>query len=591
MRLHDPDERDGGESACCPTCGAAIGRARRPVHGLAHGLGHGPVDDATPRPTGPTIPGPVRHAGRISAAAALAFVLAAAATAADAPQATPRRFRAPVEVVQAADIVQLTLPASAYARSLQPGLRDLRLVDAAGEPVPFARLDARDDAARSVRQARAIALYRLPEAPAAGDRWQAPIELTVRGDRVEVRPRSTAPATPGATAGWLFDLGDPGEPGSAGEQGNTREPQRAGERSIPGNPAERRGIGTSTPRDTTAIELQWSAPDEFSAAYTIETSDDLRQWRAAGSGELMELAAPVGAMAQRALALPPAPGRFVRLWWSGDGPRPALTSALAVSALRRAEPLDPPETISIAPLGAGGSTGAIDTTGANSQGSGPGNGTLAGTEPGTGSAGATDAASRRALVFDLGGRLPLRALRLELPPEIRVAPVRIDARDTPDGAWRALAATVFVRGTPERPAPALVLRGDPRQLRITPDERTPALDPLRTRLLADVAPARLVFTPQGRPPYTLQAGSAGVADAALPIGTLVPDLERERPRFGRATLGAWSEDADAALAADAAARRARWHPWVLWAVLLAGVAALGAMVWRLARGSAGPEKG
>ncbi|MBV9891810.1 MAG: hypothetical protein JO090_13105 [Rhizobacter sp.] len=42
-------------------------------------------------------------------------------------------------------------------------------------------------------------------------------------------------------------------------------------------------------------------------------------------------------------------------------------------------------------------------------------------------------------------------------------------------------------------------------------------------------------------------------------------------------------DADAARAADDVSRRARVGPWLLWAVLVVGVAALGALVWRLAR--------
>ena len=62
---------------------------------------------------------------------------------------------------------------------------------------------------------------------------------------------------------------------------------------------------------------------------------------------------------------------------------------------------------------------------------------------------------------------------------------------------------------------------------------------------------------------------------------LVPALEAERARFGRAELGAWSEQAEVARAADAAQRLAALRPWLLWAVLLTGVAGLAFMVWRL----------
>jgi hypothetical protein len=48
-------------------------------------------------------------------------------------------------------------------------------------------------------------------------------------------------------------------------------------------------------------------------------------------------------------------------------------------------------------------------------------------------------------------------------------------------------------------------------------------------------------------------------------------------------LGPWREEAAVAQAEAQAQRIAALRPWLLWSVLLAGVAALGWMVWRLAR--------
>ena len=70
------------------------------------------------------------------------------------------------------------------------------------------------------------------------------------------------------------------------------------------------------------------------------------------------------------------------------------------------------------------------------------------------------------------------------------------------------------------------------------------------------------------------------------MSTVVPQLESERPRFGHGELGAFVADEAVARAVAAESRQARLRPWLLWAVLLAGVAGLGALVWRLAR--AGP---
>ncbi|CAN5237243.1 hypothetical protein BH11PSE9_BH11PSE9_13050 [soil metagenome] len=125
-----------------------------------------------------------------------------------------------------------------------------------------------------------------------------------------------------------------------------------------------------------------------------------------------------------------------------------------------------------------------------------------------------------------------------------------------------------------------------RYLRVIPDERAAMLDPAATKLLVRAALASIVFAAQGQPPFALLAGSANAAPGALPVGTLVPSLDDERARFGQASLGEWAEVKGAADQARAQERQAALRPWLLWAVLLAGVAALGFMVWKLARGGA-----
>jgi hypothetical protein len=66
----------------------------------------------------------------------------------------------------------------------------------------------------------------------------------------------------------------------------------------------------------------------------------------------------------------------------------------------------------------------------------------------------------------------------------------------------------------------------------------------------------------------------------------VPQLDAERARFGRAELGAFTEVPAVAQQVARDEQLAAWRPKLLWAVLLAGVAGLGFMVWRLARGGA-----
>lgn len=435
------------------------------------------------------------------------------------------RFRAPIEVRQPGTFVQLPLPPSAYAKVAQQGLVDLRIVDAESARVPFAVLAPRASQPQSTELLRSATLYPLPKRPSAAGAWQSPVEISVQGEHISVKRLPGAAATPAsASAGWLIDTGER----------KTSEP---------------------APR---AIHLQWSGPAEFSAGYDLDSSDDLRQWRRGGSGHVMALASSTGALTQPRVPLPAGSGRFVRLLWADAGSAPALTAAQGVSSERRDLALDAPAELQIAasPEPAGKQT--------------------------------PDADAKRALHFDIGAALPVIELDLQLAPGTRVAPVRIQARAALDDPWRDIASTVFYRLERDgrsSSSPPLALQLHTRYLRVLQDERAAALDPAQTRLALKAQLASLVFASQGKPPLMLLAGSADAPPGALPVSTLVPALDDERPRFGQATLGAWSEADDVARGMQSKQRQAALRPYLLWALLLAGVAALGGMVWRLSRGS------
>ncbi len=434
------------------------------------------------------------------------------------------RYSAPIAVQQPAAFVQLPLPASAYGRSRQAGLQDLRVVDARGERVPFALLVPRAAEAQNVEQQRDAVLYPLPRRPTAGKPWPSPVEVVVQGERISVKRLGGATAATAGSPGWLIDLG------------------------------ERR---TDDPPPK-SLRLRWSGPAEFSAPFDWETSDDLRTWRAAGSGQLMALASAAGPLTQPSVVLPGSAGRYVRLVWADASAAPVVTGAQVVAARQRRVALDAPSELpfSASPEPVGGT--------------------------------ALDEASKRALHFDLGGVFPLVQLDLQWSAGTHVAPVRVQGRSRIDEPWRELAQSVFYRlerGAAVSPSPPVALHTNVRYLRLVPDERAAPLAG-QTRLVVHAALASLVFAAQGQAPFALLAGAADAPPGALPATTLVPALDDERPRFGRATLGEWSEVAAVARQAEADARQVALRPWLLWAVLLAGVTGLGFMVWRLARGRA-----
>jgi len=204
---------------------------------------------------------------------------------------------------------------------------------------------------------------------------------------------------------------------------------------------------------------------------------------------------------------------------------------------------------------------------------------------------AADPAAKRALHFDLGGVLPLVDIDLRFDTGTHVAPVRVQGRVRADQAWRDVAGGVFYRlerGGEVGMSPALAVPAALRYLRLVPDERSASLDGVAARLVVHASLATVVFAAQGEPPFRLLAGSRDAPSGALPVSAVVPQLDGERARFGRATLGVFSADEAAARVAEEASRQARLRPWLLWSVLIAGVAGLGVLVWRLAR--AGPAQ-
>ena len=98
-----------------------------------------------------------------------------------------------------------------------------------------------------------------------------------------------------------------------------------------------------------------------------------------------------------------------------------------------------------------------------------------------------------------------------------------------------------------------------------------------------VRATQLVFLARGEPPFTLALGNASAKAANLPLSTLIPDYSAERLNtLGQATVAGDVRVTSPALVA-AVDTEPNWKKLGLWAVLLLGVAALGAMAYSLLR--------
>lgn len=472
-------------------------------------------------------------------AAAMAPVLAAAAVllaacggaAPPSRDEPPLREVAPLQVDRPGAFIAAPLGTEVYRASLAQ-LRDLRVVDAAGERVPHARLEPDRDRQTLARRGEALPTYPLLPRPPGGASTagapatgESPIDIVVQGDRIEVRRRlGAAAAAAGAVApGLIVDTG---------------------ERTADARPAVR------------ALEFAWEGTPEVSAGLRLDSGDDLVAWRPAGTGLLVSMGAGVGAAAarleQRRVALPADAGRFVRVIWfdPNAAPRGLQAYALVDQTERAAAPV-----VAVAAVGK------------------------------------ADPGESRAVVFDFGAEVPLDEVELRIDGGTRVVPgqLQLGTADAKTGgyAWRDAWPVVFHRivreGLAASESPPLGIGRRVRALRLVVDPRAPLPAPASLTLVGRYRPASLVFASQGTPPWRLRVGGQVAADGALPIATLVPDLAAEHPRFGLARIGAFGVDADAAAQGERAARDARWRPWLLWGVLGLGVLALAAMVWRLAR--------
>lgn len=471
------------------------------------------------------------------------LLAAVAASSVGATESLPQRHRATVTIEQPAALVRLPLTPQVYALSAAGvnELADLRVLDGSGQRVPFALLCPRADAVEQRQSWRDAKPWPLPPRAKAGDELASPLQLSVEGGRLTVRPGNAVAAKAVATTpGWLIDLGERGKDQPAPSQ----------------------------------LQLQWTGPAEFTASFNLEHSADLQRWASAGGGQLMALASGGAALTQPDVALPAGVQRFVRLVWRGEGPWPHIIGARVATPAVQRTVLDAPHLLTLAP------NAEPKGTHSDAHSQAPG--------------------AARALHFDLGAALPLVQLQLKLPGT-RVLPAQVQVRERVDERWMPLAGTVFYRLERAAAAPAssaesgaasaasisesppLTLHRRVRYVRLLADERAGAPSAEGVQLLAQVQLASVVFAAQGKPPYALLVGAEKAEVGALPLATLVPDAEQERERFGRASLGAFTEVAAAAAQARQDALKAQARPWVLWAVLVAGVGGLGLMVWRLVR--------
>ncbi len=291
------------------------------------------------------------------------------------------------------------------------------------------------------------------------------------------------------------------------------------------------------------LTLDWSREQDVFRRFSIEASDDLQHWQAWGDGQVARLSFADERVEQHDVNLPGQSARYLRLVWQGHA-APLLTSATLVSTTRSSLPMP-----------------------------------LLWSQP---MAGVRLKAGEYSWQLPTG--LGIERLRLDLKQPNTLAPVTVLGRRDNQQAWQPLSHGLLYRlsqNGQDLVQDQLQLAGQTvNALKLQVDERGGGLGVDAPALRFAVRATQLVFLARGEPPFTLALGNASVN---LPLSTLIPDYSAERLN----TLGEARVAGDAAITAAAvivpAEAGADWKKLGLWAVLLLGVAALGAMAYSLLR--------
>jgi hypothetical protein len=300
--------------------------------------------------------------------------------------------------------------------------------------------------------------------------------------------------------------------------------------------------------EVTGLDLEWPAPaDNYSETVYVEASANLRDWRAVTEAAVVDMRYGGQHLQQRHVALPRGRYRYLRL---RAGQRlPPLAGVRVVLPSARPAPV----------------LGWREVAGVRGKDEGD-------------------------VEFDLGAPLAVEQLSVRLPDANTVAPAVFEARLRRDEDWRPVAnQTLYRIRQQERelasPAlePGLVTA---RYWRLRVDPRAGGLGATPPVLRAGWRPQQVVFVARGQGPWQLAWGRRSAPAAQLPLGTLLPGYrDGDENRLAAARTGTVvalsGRDVPPPGADDTAPRD--WKRWLLWGVLLAGVAMLAAMAHSLLR--------
>jgi hypothetical protein len=469
-------------------------------------------------------------AGRM-AAGVLLIVLCAAPGRGAVPGDDVRAYShvTPITVSGKQSVVQLRLPREVYLNSRSPDLNDLRLFDANGAALPFALIGQAQER-HETKLALPTAIFPVFSEARGGRALPGSLEVRTSADgsvlSVTARQDAHAPRQPETVSSLILDL----------------RPPQSRDNAMSGTPVI--GLTLSLPPDLR----------NYSARIAIDASDDLQQWAELGEGTVSWLVNNSGASVRKdKIAFSPTGARYARISWL-DGSPVQFAGITADHAQQTVAGLQM-ETLILQPA-----PGSVEH----------------------------DLAYRSPIA------IPVQALGLEMAAENVVLPVVIGTYVELPGKslgqrtvrdFQPIASTTFFQ---------LKQNGErrvSRDIALQPTHlgqwvlRFQGPLPEKPRLRVGWEASTLVFVAGGKGPYTLAYGRDKARPAQVDIGQVAPGFSgHELASLERAIPGTAVQQNEVAAidnAASTPAGAAHDRMLLLWALLLAGVAVLAIMAWRL----------
>ncbi len=289
---------------------------------------------------------------------------------------------------------------------------------------------------------------------------------------------------------------------------------------------------------------------EYQSGVTVQASDDLQHWSPVAQATLFRLSNQGSTLVQDRIEFTGLRTKYLRLTWQGKPPVPdSLRAELAAGAPALAADNAIQWRTGLTPV----QTPAVGD-----------------------------------YEFDIGGVFPVERLKIRLPQPNTVAQATVYARADAQAPWRPVTSARLFRlagtggqGEQENAAIVVPASGE-RYWRLQVDTRSGGLGAGAPQLSIGWRPATVTYAARGTVPFVLAVGevahSSPIARTDLLAGA--------SPAIAPAQLGTMSDSPADALTAEPPGGRTR--QWVLWGALLAAVAVLGGMAWRLFRASTPP---